>query len=155
MVKERVMSDINKLFEHAPEGAVDLRKTDLYGCLQWFNDENQWWDSRDKTWNNSHLKHTTIATRPEPRKTVADAVEAKSEPKWTYKTKSGYTCRIIHENEGHAWIKYKDLPSNLIVPMSDLKPIKPTITESQAWQLVSDNGAIPSFIERNYNVVKD
>jgi hypothetical protein len=68
------MSDLEKLFEHAPEGATELKCTGK-GFVRWFNSNGEryvndgWWEVDSNSWQ-------TIATRPQPeRKTVEDVVE--------------------------------------------------------------------------------
>ena len=66
------MSDLEKLFENAPECATEIvawgnnltwaNKTKMYSLVR------EYWVERESGW-------ATIATRPEPRKTVEDAVE--------------------------------------------------------------------------------
>lgn len=71
------MSDLDKLFENAPEGAVELREHEQVGLLRWFDKEGKAWCGEN--WFVSEFKKwSTIATRPRPepgRKTVEDAVE--------------------------------------------------------------------------------
>jgi hypothetical protein len=65
---------MNDLFKHAPSGATELRQKGS-SFIRWFNDKGEryinkgWWTIADGDgWK-------TIATRPQPRKTVEDAVE--------------------------------------------------------------------------------
>ena len=72
------MSDLEKLFEHAPDGAHSL-KSDGH-IIRFFNKHSCWWSGMDKAWHPSKdiSSWKTIATRPQPgqpRKTVEDAVE--------------------------------------------------------------------------------
>jgi len=69
------MSDLDRLFENAPEGAVDLREHKQAGHLRWFDKEGKAWCGEN--WFVSEFKKwKTIATLPQPeRKTVEDAVE--------------------------------------------------------------------------------
>ncbi|WAK44693.1 hypothetical protein vBAmePPT11V19_00067 [Alteromonas phage vB_AmeP_PT11-V19] len=82
------MNEIEKLFEHAPEGTTEIVQYERTKALRWANKECVWcyvekiWESRANLWQ-------TIATRPQPEcKTVEDAVEwNKSEgfgDKWEY-----------------------------------------------------------------------
>ena len=73
------MSDIN--WDLAPEGAVELRVCVPLGYMRWFNVGGQTW-SRSK-WIEPIGDYETIATRPQPRKTVEDAV-ADHDGKWPY-----------------------------------------------------------------------
>lgn len=66
------MSDLEKLFEHAPEGATELGKIDRSGFLAWFNSDGDIWIGY---WKERSFPHEVVATRPQPRKTVEDAVE--------------------------------------------------------------------------------
>lgn len=65
----------------APEGAVAI-KQDKGKCkhVTWIKEDGSWWCGNDAAWYTDHANDwvQTIATRPqpEPRKTVADAVEA-------------------------------------------------------------------------------
>lgn len=75
---------------------------------------------------------------PAKTKTVADAVEQEGE-KWTHETAESEYCRIL--------IDKPDQFGNVVIlkeewgysdyPLSSLKPIKPTISESQA-QAITD-----------------
>jgi hypothetical protein len=68
------MSDLDKLFENAPEGAIELRLGRLDAICRWFNASGEAFGSDG--WFTPTIKYKTIATRPEqPRKTVEDAVE--------------------------------------------------------------------------------
>lgn len=72
------MSDLDKLFENAPKGAVELRWDG--NIARFFNCCGEWFYGNDASWRSSDCNEgwKTIATRPqpeEPRKTVEDAVE--------------------------------------------------------------------------------
>jgi hypothetical protein len=67
------MSDLDKLFENAPEGAVAIRKT-AQGKMFFENNKGEYYHG---SWKSSFCdKWVIVATRPQPeRKTVEDAVE--------------------------------------------------------------------------------
>lgn len=67
------MSDLEKLFEHAPEGATELVIVSGEG-IAWAINAGIWSYDRDG-WEHRSDRWQTIATRPQPRKTVEDAVE--------------------------------------------------------------------------------
>ena len=69
------MSDLDKLFEHAPEGATELREHKKFSYLRWFNASGFAWDGFKWFYSEIECEYKTIATRPQPRKTVEDAVE--------------------------------------------------------------------------------
>lgn len=123
------MSDLGKLFENAPEYATEIvawgnnltwaNETMMYSLLR------EGWVERDSGWN-------TIATRPQPRKTVEDA---KSEPEWTHTTTSGHVCKVVvtePDSDGCICVLREDIGYD-VVGASDIKPIKSTITKAEAW----------------------
>lgn len=193
------MSDLDKLFENAPEGATEIvawgnnltwaNETKMYSLVR------EYWVERDSGWQ-------TIATRPEPeRKTVEDAVDAfggewpnsrfnlawynperneillgcnhtedtictreqfeacvaakdKSEPKWTHKygRDNCYIKASDPDCDGYIVVVTECDGYNLAMP-DELKPIKPTITEHKALDLMKtmcpDEWAA---VERKYNI---
>lgn len=50
--------------------------------------------------------------------------------KWTH-TEQGDKCYIVHTKNGLAWVSYERSICDCVVPMSDLKPIKPKITKAE------------------------
>jgi hypothetical protein len=92
------MSDLDKLFENAPEGAVEIQK-DHDEALYWVNGSGDYWDIG---WRPSlHAGWQTIATRQPERKTVGDAVadcvcvKAKLEYEWD--------C-VLHDGESYYFV---------------------------------------------------
>lgn len=70
------MSDLNKLFESAPEGAVEIVTDASTKVLRWASKSHMWNFAND-SWMFRNERWKTIATRPQPeRKTVEDAVAA-------------------------------------------------------------------------------
>lgn len=69
------MTDID--WSKAPEGAVKQVKRKRSPIFHWVNEEGKLWSNNLNKWSidPSPEFYETIATRPEPRKTVADAVE--------------------------------------------------------------------------------
>ncbi|QHZ59776.1 transcription termination-antitermination domain-containing protein [Alteromonas phage vB_AmeM_PT11-V22] len=92
------MSDLEKLFEHAPEGAVELRETLNGGYLRWFNKNNDAWGGNEWTTPDCG-EYKTLATRPQPqRKTVEDAVD-EHKGKWPFSLgviRMGYSSKLEH-----------------------------------------------------------
>jgi hypothetical protein len=194
------MNDLEKLFEHAPEGAVAILVKVNKKTLRYVNSEGKVWFGGD--WVSCADGDTkTIATRPQqPRKTVEDAVEhfnkvwpnlswnyaycdidtarwycgnaaeeafelvctreefeacvaakSKSEPEWTHTIK-GERCFIKEstpdvqgyillsaEIRGYLLVKH-DNPG-----LEPIKPIKPTISKSEAWDMVTTPDAEQSI----------
>lgn len=60
------MNDLEKLFEHAPEGATELGKIDRSGFLAWFNSDGDIWIGY---WKERSFPHEVVATRPQPEAT--------------------------------------------------------------------------------------
>mgnify|MGYP003672825626 CR=1 FL=1 len=99
------MSDLDKLFENAPEGAVAIQE-DHDGILYWVKGDGEYWDNG---WEPSlHNGWQTIATRPQPeRKTVEDAVEYFN-GEWPHKThRFIYHCNEKNIFTSHA-AEYRD-----------------------------------------------
>jgi hypothetical protein len=84
---------------------------------------------------------------PAQTKTVADAVEQEGE-KWTH-TWGESKCRIIatDETKDEAWVKFELTGNNGIVVLSGLKPIKPTISKAEAWDLCQDYEGSQSIVK--------
>jgi hypothetical protein len=89
------MSDLEDLFEHAPEGAVAI-KMDMSNHLHWVDGKNVYWDTGGNGWANCshHTSWKTIATRPQP--------ESKPQPKF----KVGDTVKRI--NGAHCGMRVED-----------------------------------------------
>ena len=198
------MSDIN--WDLAPEGAVELRVCVPLGYMRWFNVGGQTW-SRSK-WIEPIGDYETIATRPQPRKTVEDAVadhdgkwpsshgdklyfhqstgkytntsrtlgesqgyhfvctreqfeacvaakKAKSEPEWTHIHGGGKKCRVLAVDGAESWVL--DENGNKVTEFTNsLRPIKPTITEYKALDLMKTMCPYEwAAIERKYEVTND
>lgn len=73
--------------------------------------------------------------QPQQTKTVADEQEGE---KWTHVDDEGDKCCVVHTKDGLAWVSYERSICDCVVPMSDLKPIKPKLTKAQAWDLIQD-----------------
>ena len=93
------MSDLDKLFENAPEGAVELCEHEQVGHLRWFDKEGKAWCGEN--WVVSEFKKwKTIATRPQPeRKTVEDAVAGKWVIPFGMDTLSDKRCLVGYNYE--------------------------------------------------------
>lgn len=61
--------------------------------------------------------------------------EAEIEPKWTHIGMRNQKCVILAQIASKAWIKYDD-GRECVKPIADLKPIKPTITKAEAWDMI-------------------
>lgn len=124
------MSDLDKLFENAPEGATEIvawgnnltwaNETKMYSLVR------EYWVERDSGWQ-------TIATRPQPeRKTVEYAV-VKSEPEWTHISTGGNKCRYLMETV-HGDL-YENEWGTKFIPgfegCNSVEPIKPKITKAE------------------------
>lgn len=206
------MSDLDKLFENAPEYATEIVKWG--NNLTWANETMMYsllresWVERESGWN-------TIATRPQPeRKTVEDVVasnpdgwnylinpypgsrpegkqlvlysldskefhkgsegfdarvyqkvctreelefyvsaKTKSKPEWTHVTSLG-KCKIIKgPNEYSEFLVEFEEGAWEVLHSEKLKPIKPTITEHKALDLMKtmcpDEWAA---VERKYTI---
>lgn len=125
------MSDLEKLFENAPEGATEI--VAWGNNIRWANNAQMYslgsehWVERDSGWQ-------TIATRqPEyPPLTQSLLDEAKSEPEWTHIIE-GRKCKIV--------LNEPDVDEDIVVLRESgayhfacydqLKPIKPTITKAE------------------------
>lgn len=190
------MSDVN--WDLAPEGATELR---LHGDdIAFVNEKDEAWCPVDKRWVMKAGLWQTIATRPQPRKTVEDAVEAfpdgipnsyldfayigfneitksfvfgtcnqwdsheqfvctreqfeacvakraRSEPEWTHLTASGYECKIIQDtpDENGFIVVLDNIGTYRLHDYDSLKPIKPTITKAEAWDMVTTADAEQSI----------
>lgn len=93
------MSDLDKLFENAPEGAVELCEHEQVGHLRWFDKEGKAWCGEN--WVVSEFKKwKTISTRPQPeRKTVEDAVAGKWVIPFGMDTLSDKRCLVGYNYE--------------------------------------------------------
>jgi hypothetical protein len=60
------MSDLDTLFENAPDGAVELRENTEHGYLRWFDKDGDTWSKRDNGFVAEYSDYKTIATRPQP-----------------------------------------------------------------------------------------
>lgn len=70
------------------------------------------------------------------RKQFEDYLKKQGGGKWTHITKDEIKCEVLF-TEGHeSWIK--TTWNSEIVPTGSLKPIKPTITKAQAWDLLNN-----------------
>jgi len=92
-------------------------------------------------------------SRPTQTKTVADAVEQEGE-KWTHIDGSS-KCRVIANYKNMSWIEWES--GELYVVRNDcLKPIKPTISESEAVSIMKANRNLSfAALLEDYDVVKD
>jgi hypothetical protein len=126
------MSELNKLFEHAPEGAVELREYFSNGYFRWFNKGRDAWGG-DEWFPTGYEEYRAIATRPQPeQKTVEE-----SEPEWTHIIE-GRKCKIV--------LNEPDVDEDIVVLRESgayhfacydqLKPIKPTISTDRALGLM-------------------
>lgn len=66
------MSDLEKLFKHAPESAVKLGMLSDGGCARWFNKDGKYFSG--SSWMTPMHEYVAIATRLQ-QKTIADAYE--------------------------------------------------------------------------------
>jgi hypothetical protein len=75
------------------------------------------------------------ATRENLEKIAKDAqgdfveVEQESE-KWTHIDGDGDRCKVLHTHNEISWVTYYGEHEDNIVPIEELKPIKPTISRS-------------------------
>jgi len=88
-------------------------------------------------WRDYVSDFKTIATRPTQTKTVADAVEQEGE-KWTHTHGGGLKCKVIATDEEHSWV-LTEHGSKVTEFTSSLKPIKPKLTKSQAWDKICES----------------
>ncbi len=148
------MIDVN--WDLAPEGAEELVQFESH--VTW-RKGIKIWCMVQQGWCDYVSDFKTIATRP-TQKAVADAVEPhfkatrenlekiakdaqgdfveveQEGEKWTHEWGGG-KCRIIatDESKDEAWVKFESTGNNGIVVLSRLKPIKPTISESDVRAL--------------------
>lgn len=80
-----------------------------------------------------------ICTRDEFEAYVKEQESKQEGEKWTHTWGEG-KCRIIatDETKDEAWVKFELTGNNGIVVLSGLKPIKPTISKAEAWDLCQD-----------------
>lgn len=64
--------------------------------------------------------------------------------KWTH-TFNESACRVVHNEDGDCWIKFKDFPGNLVAQKQYLKPIKPTMT-------AQDEAALVEFMKSSHKL---
>lgn len=82
------------------------------------------------------------------------ACAAKKGEKWTHTYgHAGYKCKVISVNGEHSWILTEN-GDKLTEYTSSLKPIKPTISEVEAWRLVSGRAMTLGEVKEKYEVVK-
>lgn len=93
-----------------------------------------------------------VCTREEFEACVA-AKKANSEPEWTHEYK-GYLCKIA--------LSKPDSYGNIIIlneynvyircSKEDVKPIKPTITKSEAWDIAVEEDVSPQYVMSEYTI---
>lgn len=106
--------------------------------------------SRCYDWKCSE-KSYKVCTR-EQFEAYAKEQEVKQEgEKWTH-TYNGDVCRIVHQVDGDAWIKFKALLGALVVRADKLKPIKTKLTKAQAWDKICE-GLGEDEIRDTYDIV--
>ena len=93
-------------------------------------------------------------TSPTQTKTVEDAVEKESE-KWTHIDAFGDPCRIlIEEKDNLGYVVILRQSGHYATPAaSSLKPIKPKITKSQAWDKLFVTGLNIDDIVSQYDII--
>ena len=99
------MSDLEKLFKHAPEGAVELRMLTDGGCARWFNKGGKYFSG--SAWLAPMHEYKTIATRPQQTKTVADAYEWHVRIYGTSEWRGVADCINLNPNNGEFDFGYK------------------------------------------------
>ncbi|ANJ65553.1 putative transcription termination/antitermination protein [Pseudoalteromonas virus vB_PspP-H6/1] len=86
------MNDLEKLFEHAPEGAAEVIQSGIW--LTWRNKDSLVWDVIKCEWSENQDEWKTIATRPQPN--------PKPQPKFkvgdTVKRINGAHCGMCAED---------------------------------------------------------
>lgn len=94
-----------------------------------------------------------VCTRAE-FESYAKEQEAKQEAeKWTHEY-HGDNCKIAHQEKWQAWIVSENGLSKL-VPISELRKPKPTMSESEAWRYCVEEDVSPGYVMSLYDVVKD
>ena len=142
------MIDVN--WDLAPEGAEELVQFESH--VTWRKGIKIWCMVKEG-WRDYVSDFKTIATRPTQTKTVADAVEQESE-KWTH-TYDGQKVRWLGDKPDSCEemaIQYQSGEYGL-ARVSTLKPIKPTISEVEAWRLVSERDMTPDEGKEKCEVV--
>tara|TARA_Y100001973_G_C5205526_1_gene341216 strand:+ start:1313 stop:1882 length:570 start_codon:yes stop_codon:yes gene_type:complete len=89
---------------------------------------------------------------PPITQSLIDEAEQEAE-KWTHEY-HGDNCKIVHQKKWQAWIVSENGLSKL-VPISELRKPKPTMSESEAWRYCVEEDVSPGYVMSLYDVVKD
>lgn len=138
----------------APEGAESIGLDDFGGYLRWFNGEGQAW--LGEGWGVSYANYEVVATRSAQTKTVEDSSQTScsESEKWTHIDAYGDPCRIlIEEKDALGYVVILRQSGHYATPAaSSLKPIKPTISESDAWKKICQ-GWTEDEIRQKYDII--
>ncbi|QDP61724.1 MAG: hypothetical protein Unbinned4466contig1000_36 [Prokaryotic dsDNA virus sp.] len=99
-------------------------------------------------WQDSYL----VCTREQFEAYVKD----QEGEKWTHVDSDGNECRILHTIGEQSWVAYKNNSyEDELWPNAELRPIKPTLSESEAWRYCVEEDVLPGYVMSLYDVVKD
>lgn len=69
-------------------------------------------------------------------------VKEQESEKWTHIDGDGDKCKVLHTHNEIAWVTYYGEYEDNIVPIEELKPIKPTISAKEAIDMMSKSAFV-------------